>query len=56
MKTFACKDTGMQCDWTTRGQTEQEVIDQAKQHAKDVHKMDVSAEMEQTLRRLVHDE
>jgi predicted small metal-binding protein len=56
MKTFACKDTGMQCNWTTRGQTEQEVLDKAKEHAKDTHKMNLTSEMEQTIRRLIHDE
>ena len=37
-KTLACKDTGMiECPFVARGQTDEEVLNSAGQHAKEVH-------------------
>ncbi len=38
-KMFRCSDTGMSCNAEIRGNTEQEVIEKAKEHARDVHNM-----------------
>ena len=56
MKTLACKDIGMQCDWVGRAENEQELMKQAAQHVKDVHKIDVTPEMEQQARKVTRDE
>ena len=34
---FACKDIGVTCDFVARGETEEQVIQQANKHAKEVH-------------------
>jgi predicted small metal-binding protein len=56
MKTLACKDTGMQCNWVGRAETEQDLMKQATQHVKDVHKMEVTPEIEQMARKVIRDE
>jgi predicted small metal-binding protein len=56
MKTLACKDTGTQCDWVGRAETEQDLLKQAAQHVKEVHKMDITPEMEQMARKVIRDE
>ena len=56
MMTLACKDTGTQCNWVGRAQTEQELLKQATQHVKDVHKMEVTPEIEQMARKVIRDE
>jgi predicted small metal-binding protein len=56
MKTLACKDMGMQCNWVGRAQTEQELLRQATEHAKNVHKMNPTPEMEQMARKVMHEE
>lgn len=40
MKSLQCKDVGMNCEWKTQGQTEDEILKKASEHAKTVHKMD----------------
>ena len=35
--TVACKDTGTACDFVARAETEEEVMSQIAQHAKEVH-------------------
>ncbi len=56
MKDMHCRDSGMQCDFVARGNTDQEILDQAGRHAKDVHGMTLSPDLETTVRGLIHDE
>ena len=37
MKSFTCRDVGMECDWKAQGKSEQEVLDQIKVHAESKH-------------------
>lgn len=53
MMTLACKDTGTECNWVGEAQTEQELLKQAGQHVKDVHKMNMTPEMEQMARKVI---
>ena len=39
MKSFTCRDVGMDCDWTVRASSEQEVLRLAESHAKKEHNM-----------------
>jgi predicted small metal-binding protein len=39
MKMIRCRDTGMNCTAELRGNTEQEVIEKAQEHARTVHNM-----------------
>ena len=32
-KTLSCRDVGMDCDFTARGETEEEIMQQIKEHA-----------------------
>ena len=42
-KTLACKDTGMtECPYIARGQTIEEVLNDAGKHGKEVHGLSVS--------------
>ena len=34
---FACSDVGFNCPFTAQGNSEEEVIDKAKQHGKEAH-------------------
>ena len=55
MKTLACRDTGADCDWKVSAATEQEVLDKAAQHVKDVHHMDLTPEMAAAARKVIRD-
>lgn len=37
MKSFACKDVGVQCEWRTTGTDDNEVLTQVSKHASDKH-------------------
>ena len=37
MKTLACRDMGVDCDFVAQGETEKEVMDKAMEHVKAVH-------------------
>ncbi len=37
MKTFACKDVGVDCDWKTQGRDEEEVVRNVREHADKEH-------------------
>jgi predicted small metal-binding protein len=56
MKTLACKDTGSQCDWVGRAETEEQLLQKATHHVKEVHKTDMTPEMEQMARKVIHEE
>ena len=39
-KSLSCKDVGVPCDFTARGETTEEVLRAAAQHAKEAHGFD----------------
>ena len=45
MKVLKCADVGFQCDGVIRAPTEEEVLQQAAAHAKQVHQLDVTPEI-----------
>jgi predicted small metal-binding protein len=55
-KVIYCKDGGLDCPEVVRGQTEDEVLQKAAEHAKSVHNMQVTPEMAQQVRALIKDE
>jgi predicted small metal-binding protein len=55
-KTFYCKDAGSDCAQVIRGETEEEVLQKAAEHAKSVHNMEVTPEMAQQVRTLIKEE
>jgi predicted small metal-binding protein len=38
MKTIACKDMGVECPWVGKAETNEELIQMVKEHAKEAHK------------------
>jgi predicted small metal-binding protein len=38
MKTLACKDMGVDCDWVGKAETTEELMQMAKEHAMKDHK------------------
>ncbi len=36
-KTYTCRDVGVDCDWSTSGETEDDVMADIQQHAAQVH-------------------
>lgn len=39
VKSFACRDIGMSCDFTASAETEQKLMDKITKHAREAHKM-----------------
>jgi predicted small metal-binding protein len=58
MKTISCREAGFECDWIVKGQTEEEVINNAAEHAIKEHGVkseDITPEMKEKIRALVRD-
>lgn len=56
-KVIRCRDVGVDCDYEARGATEQEVIDQCAEHAKEAHGMDnLPPELAQKVHAAIQDE
>jgi predicted small metal-binding protein len=56
MKTLHCADAGFDCKAVVRAESEDEVLQQAAVHAKQVHGVDVTPEMVDQIRPLIKDE
>jgi len=56
MKELRCRDTGANCDAVMRGDSEQDVMDRALEHAQRVHHHDSFSEQErQEMRSQIHE-
>ncbi|MGQ9555489.1 MAG: DUF1059 domain-containing protein [Anaerolineae bacterium] len=56
-KVFHCKSIGMDCDYTARGQTEEEVMEKVGAHAKAEHRMaKMPAATVEKVRAAIHEE
>ncbi len=38
-KQLRCRDVGLDCDWQARGNSEEEVLQQASEHARSAHRI-----------------
>jgi len=56
MKTLYCRDAGFDCDAVVRAESEQEVLNMATEHARDVHGVDPSPELAENLSLLITEE
>jgi predicted small metal-binding protein len=56
MKDFHCRDVGMNCEFVARGEDADDVLRQTERHAEQVHHMKVTPELEEQMRRLIHDQ
>ncbi len=56
MKTLHCRDAGFDCEGIIRGNSEDEVLNQAALHALEVHGVSVTSELAEKLKTLIKDE
>lgn len=56
MKDFHCRDTGFTCDYVARGDTNDEIMKKASEHAEKAHQMSVTPELAHKVESLIHDE
>jgi predicted small metal-binding protein len=57
VKTLKCRDVGVDCDFVAEGQTEQEVLEKAAQHARSDHGFaDIPPELVDKVKAAIHDE
>lgn len=57
MKTINCREAGFDCDYIVKGETEEEVLKNGIEHAKNDHNMkeqDITPELKQKIRGLIH--
>ncbi len=56
-KTVNCRDIGVDCDFTAKGETEQEVLQQCAEHARTAHGMnEIPQELAEKVRAAIRDE
>jgi predicted small metal-binding protein len=56
-KTIHCKDVGFECDGVVRAGSEEEVLQRAAEHARNVHGVDeLTSEMVAKVRSVIRDE
>ena len=51
-----CRDTGADCDWEGSADSEKELLHKAFQHGKEVHRMEVTPELADAVRKMIRDE
>jgi predicted small metal-binding protein len=56
-KTVSCRDVGMDCDFVAKGETEQDILRQATEHARTAHNMtEIPPEVVDKVRGAIRDE
>jgi predicted small metal-binding protein len=56
-KTVSCKDVGVDCDFVMRGETAEDILQQAAEHAGIAHNMtEIPPEVAEKLRGAIRDE
>jgi predicted small metal-binding protein len=57
MKTFNCKDVGYSdCDWSTSGQSDEEILNHAREHGREKHGLtDFSQDLKDKVRSKIRD-
>ena len=56
MKTLQCRDAGFNCEGVIRGNSADEVLNQAAKHTLEVHGVSVTPELAEQLQTLIKDE
>jgi predicted small metal-binding protein len=56
-KIVSCREVGVDCDFVAKGETEQEVLQQCAEHARQAHGMsEIPAELAEKVRTSIHEE
>lgn len=56
MKTLHCRDAGFDCEAVVSATTEQEVLNQAAEHAQTVHGVTITPELAAGIKNLIREE
>jgi predicted small metal-binding protein len=56
MKDFHCREAGISCDFVATGETKDEVLKKAGEHAAKVHHLEVTKDLAAKVTSLIHDE
>ena len=56
MKVLLCRDVGFDCDHKIRAETEEKILNQAAEHARTEHNVEVTPEMASKVKSLIRDE
>lgn len=56
MKTLHCSDAGFNCSAVVQANTEEEVLQQAAEHARTIHHVDITPEMAAQIKTLIKEE
>jgi predicted small metal-binding protein len=56
-KTMSCRDVGFECGFVAKGETEQDILQQASDHARSVHTInEITPEIAEKVRATIKDE
>ncbi len=56
-KTYTCRDVGVDCDWKTSAETEDEIMAAIREHAAQVHPtIELTPPLVEAVRRAIKDE
>lgn len=55
MKELRCRDVGFDCDAVVHAESEEEILEIAAKHAKEVHQVEVTPEQAKQIAGLIHD-
>ena len=56
-KTLSCREVGMDCDFVAKGNSDEEILSQAAEHARADHNMnEIPAELLDRVKSLIRDE
>jgi len=56
-KTMSCRDVGMDCDFVAKGETNEDIMQQAAEHARTAHNMtEIPPEVADKVRGAIRDE
>lgn len=56
MKVLRCRDVGHACSFEARGQSVEEILQQAGQHATEVHKLQITPELVDAVKQQIREE
>jgi len=56
IKVVRCSDSGIDCSFVARSESEEDLMRQVAKHAKEVHGMEINDELRQKVKSLIHEE
>jgi predicted small metal-binding protein len=56
MKRLRCRDAGFDCNHEIQAETDEEVLQQAAKHVQSVHRLEVTPELAEQVKKLIQDD